>query len=80
MWKCVSAVRPPKRKSPSRTTSPSPASTAALSRKGATYRVYDEQSTAGTWVNEQRVPEYGMQLVDGDEIRVGAVRLRFRQP
>jgi hypothetical protein len=52
----------------------------SIVQEGSDYRVYDEQSTAGTWVNEQRVPEYGMQLVDGDEIRVGAVRLRFRQP
>ena len=53
---------------------------AAIVQEGADFRIYDEQSTSGTWVNEQRVPEYGLQLVDGDEIRLGAVRLRFRQP
>ena len=49
-------------------------------QEGADYRVFDDQSTSGTFVNEQRVPEYGLQLVDGDEIRLGAVKLRFRQP
>lgn len=53
---------------------------ATIVQEGADYRIFDEQSTSGTWVNEQRVPEYGLQLVDGDEIRLGAVRLRFRQP
>jgi pSer/pThr/pTyr-binding forkhead associated (FHA) protein len=53
---------------------------ATIAQEGSEYRLYDEQSTSGTWVNEQRVPEYGLQLVDGDEIRLGAVRLRFRQP
>ena len=51
-----------------------------IAQEGSEYRLYDEQSTSGTWVNEQRVPDYGIQLVDGDEIRLGAVRLRFRQP
>lgn len=53
---------------------------ATITQEGNDYRIYDEQSTSGTWVNEQRVPEYGLQLVEGDEIRLGAVRLRFRQP
>ncbi len=53
---------------------------ATLVREGSDYRIFDEKSTSGTWVNEQHVPEYGLQLVDGDEIRLGAVRLRFRQP
>jgi len=53
---------------------------ATIAREGNDNRIYDEQSTSGTWVNEQRVPDYGLQLMDGDEIRLGAVRLRFRQP
>jgi predicted component of type VI protein secretion system len=53
---------------------------ATIVKEGNDYRLFDEQSTSGTWVNEQRVPEYGLQLVDGDTIRLGAVRLRFRQP
>lgn len=49
-------------------------------QEGGDYRIYDDQSTSGSFVNEQRVPEYGLQLVDGDEVRLGAVKLRFRQP
>ncbi len=49
-------------------------------KEGGDYRVYDDKSTSGTFVNDQRVPEYGLQLVDSDEIRMGAVKLRFRQP
>ncbi len=52
---------------------------ATITREGNDFRIFDEQSASGTWVNEQRVPEYGLQLVDSDEIRIGAVRLRFRQ-
>lgn len=52
----------------------------SIVQEGGDYRVYDDQSTSGTFVNEQRVPEYGLQLVDGDEIRLGAIKLRFRQP
>lgn len=53
---------------------------AILVLEGNQYRIYDEQSTSGTWVNEQRVPEYGTPLINGDEIHMGAVHLRFRQP
>lgn len=53
---------------------------ATITQEGNDFRIYDEQSTSGTWVNEQRVPDYGLQLMEGDEIRLGAVRLRFRQP
>jgi hypothetical protein len=52
---------------------------ATLMLEGSRYRIYDAGSTSGTWVNEQAVPEYGLQLVDGDEIFLGAVHLRFRQ-
>lgn len=52
---------------------------ATLLREGSHYRIYDNQSTSGTWVNDQQVPEYGIQLMDGDEIHLGAVHLRFRQ-
>jgi hypothetical protein len=48
--------------------------------EGNHYRIFDEGSTSGTWVNEKAVPEYGVQLVDGDEVHLGAVLLRFRQP
>jgi len=53
---------------------------ATIVQEGGDYRLFDEKSTSGTFVNEQSVPDYGLQLVDGDEIRLGAVRLRFRQP
>ncbi|MGD2078633.1 MAG: FHA domain-containing protein [Chloroflexota bacterium] len=53
---------------------------ATIVQEGGDYRLFDEKSTSGTFVNEQHVPDYGLQLVDGDEIRLGAVRLRFRQP
>ncbi len=53
---------------------------ATLMLEGTNYRIYDERSTSGTWVNDQQVPEYGIQLVDGDEIHLGAVHLRYRQP
>lgn len=46
---------------------------------GHNYRLYDDDSTSGTWVNEQEVPDYGAQLFDGDDIFLGKVRLRFRQ-
>jgi len=52
---------------------------ATIVLEGGLFRVFDEQSTSGTFVNEQAVPNYGLQLSDGDEIRLGAVRLRFRQ-
>ena len=50
-----------------------------LMLEGNRYRLYDAGSTSGTWVNDQQVPEYGIQLRDGDEIYLGQVHLRFRQ-
>jgi hypothetical protein len=44
---------------------------------GDKYRVYNF-SSQHTWVNEQRVPEHGLLLNDGDLIRMGKVQLRFR--
>ena len=52
---------------------------AVLRLEGSRYRIYDAGSTSGTYVNERQVPEYGLQLNDGDEIQLGAVRLRYRQ-
>lgn len=52
---------------------------ATIAQEGSDFRIFDEQSTSGTYVNEQHVPQHGLQLIDGDEIRLGAVRLRFRQ-
>lgn len=53
---------------------------ASLHLEGSHFRIFDEHSTSGTWVNDQQVPEYGIQLIDGDEIHLGAVHLRYRQP
>lgn len=52
---------------------------AVLRLEGNRYRIYDAGSTSGTYVNARQVPEYGLQLSDGDEIQLGAVRLRYRQ-
>ena len=52
---------------------------AVLRLEGNRYRIYDAGSTSGTFVNDRPVPEYGLQLADGDEIQLGAVRLRYRQ-
>lgn len=52
---------------------------AVLRLEGTRYRIYDAGSTSGTYVNGRQVPEYGLQLADGDEIQLGAVRLRYRQ-
>ena len=51
---------------------------ATIVQEGDDYRIYDENSTSGTFVNEQGVLDHGLQLVDGDEIRLGAVRVRSR--
>ncbi len=48
--------------------------------EGNKYRIFDEGSTSGTWVNGRQVPDYGVELADGDEIHLGAVHLVFRQP
>jgi len=51
---------------------------ANLQREGSSYRLFDENSTSGTFVNERQAPDYGILLEDGDEIHLGAVHMRFR--
>ncbi len=51
---------------------------ATFIQEDQSYRLYDEGSTSGTFVNLEPVPEYGRLLVDGDEVSLGAVRLYFR--
>jgi hypothetical protein len=51
---------------------------ATLIQEGNSHRIFDEQSTSGTLVNGQPIPEYGTLLFDGDEIMLGAVVLRYR--
>ncbi len=46
--------------------------------EGKDYRIFDEGSTSGTWVNGRQVPDYGVELADGDEIHLGAVHLIYR--
>lgn len=45
---------------------------------GGKYRVYNHSSQS-TWVNDQRVPEHGLLLNNGDKIRMGKVQLLFQQ-
>ena len=52
---------------------------AVMRLEGNRYRIYDAGSTSGTYVNGRQVPEYGLQLADGDEIQLGAVRMHYRQ-
>ena len=52
---------------------------ARLILEGSDYRIYDAGSTSGTWVNGEQVPGWGVQLMDGDEILLGEVRIRFRR-
>lgn len=48
-----------------------------LERDG--FRLYDEGSTSGTWVNDRQVEMAGVLLRSGDEINFGPVRYRFVQ-
>jgi hypothetical protein len=41
------------------------------------YRIFDEGSTSGTYVNYEPVPIAGQFLQDGDQIHIGPVGLRF---
>lgn len=47
--------------------------------EGNHFRLFDENSTSGSWVNGRQVPEYGVELADGDEIHLGAVHMMYRQ-
>lgn len=50
---------------------------ALVAREANAYRLFDQQSTSGTYVNDRVVPDYGTLLRDGDEIRMGEVLLRY---
>ena len=52
---------------------------ATIVLEGTDYRLYDEGSTSGTLVNGQAVPDYGYQLLDGDEIILGDAVFRYRR-
>jgi hypothetical protein len=53
---------------------------AVLMLEGNHFRLFDENSTSGTWVNGRQVPDYGIELADGDEIHLGAVHIIYSQP
>jgi hypothetical protein len=42
------------------------------------FRIYDEGSMSGTYINDELVPPEGCRLKAGDEIELGQVRLRFQ--
>ena len=44
---------------------------------GGSFRLSDEGSTAGTWVNYQPVPESGKILEHGDLVHFGRMGYRF---
>jgi pilus assembly protein CpaF len=48
---------------------------ARIERGDSSYRLIDGGSLAGTWVNGERVTDYGP-LGESDEIAIGAYRLR----
>lgn len=50
---------------------------ARLLREGASYRLIDNGSTAGTWVNYEHTAPDGTILKNGDLIHIGQIRFRF---
>jgi hypothetical protein len=52
---------------------------ASIILEGNDYRIYDEGSTSGTWLNGQPIPQYGSQLIDGDELQLGDVLVIYRR-
>jgi hypothetical protein len=50
---------------------------ARMRREADTYRVLDENSVAGTWVNYLPVSSKGVLLAHGDIVHIGRMKLRF---
>jgi hypothetical protein len=50
---------------------------ARLVREGSAYRLIDNQTTAGTWVNYEHTAPDGTILKNGDLIHIGQIRFRF---
>jgi predicted component of type VI protein secretion system len=50
---------------------------ARLRREGETFRLLDEGTTAGTWINYSPVPETGALLEHSDLIHIGRASFRF---
>ena len=59
----------------SSTTSPSPASTPCFTKDGERWKLEDQGSLNGTFVNRERVET--AELSDGDELQIGKYRLTF---
>ncbi|MGH2536211.1 MAG: FHA domain-containing protein, partial [Candidatus Promineifilaceae bacterium] len=53
---------------------------ARILANGWAYRIQDEASETGTYVNFERLGMASRPLADGDHIHLGRVHLRFRQP
>lgn len=52
---------------------------ATIIQDDVTFRLFGEADAPQMLVNDNPVPDYGAQLMDGDVITIGAVRLRFLQ-
>lgn len=50
---------------------------ARIMESGGTYRIYDEGSASGTYLNYERIGLQPQPLKDNDEIHIGRVHLRF---
>lgn len=50
---------------------------ARIMESSGTYRIYDEGSASGTYLNYERIGLQPQALKDNDEIHIGRVRLRF---
>ena len=50
---------------------------ARMRREGTSYRLFDEKTIGGTWVNYTAVPPEGILLAHGDAIHFGRVGFRF---
>jgi hypothetical protein len=50
---------------------------ARIMESGGTYRIYDEGSASGTYLNYERIGLQPQPLKDNDEVHIGRVHLRF---
>lgn len=50
---------------------------ARLRREGSDYRLLDEGTTAGTWINYCEIPPGGARLYHGDLVHIGRIGFRF---
>ncbi|MCB0162122.1 MAG: FHA domain-containing protein, partial [Caldilineaceae bacterium] len=50
-----------------------------INEEGDQFRLWDEGSTSGTYVNDEEVGHTGRILMHGDIIEIGPVKYRFEQ-